>query len=156
MSFRRYRTVVDSETGELVRAARPRVFAPIGGPSLTRASEADGCDLNKLVELYHKTGSFPPLNHQQHFLDLTNTPTTIEDAMQIVIDAEQMFMSLPADIREMFGHSPQALYNFVQNPENKAKAEQLGLLAAEPKPTPPPVDAPADGGTPAGSGGANE
>lgn len=68
------------------------------GPSLTRQSEADECDINKIMERFDRTGQLPTV---------IKAPGTYGDARvvdfqtakQIVLDAENLFKSLPANAR---------------------------------------------------------
>jgi hypothetical protein len=41
-------------------------------------------------------------------------------------------MSLPADLRVRFNHDPVELLNFLDNPQNKTEAIQLGLVNGQP------------------------
>jgi phage internal scaffolding protein len=48
--------------------------------------------------------------------------------MNALIAAETEFAALPAQIRIKFANDPSNLVQFLDNPENRAEAEKLGLV----------------------------
>jgi phage internal scaffolding protein len=48
--------------------------------------------------------------------------------MNALIAAESEFAALPAQLRNKFGNDPANLVQFLDNPENRAEAEKLGLV----------------------------
>lgn len=68
-------------------------------------------------------------------------PMTYAEAFQVVRDANNSFMGLPASIRDRFKNNAAALFDFVNDSNNLTEAIQLGLIEApkkEPE-APPPV-----------------
>ncbi len=71
----------------------------------------------------------------------------LAEAMNIVADANSLFMELPAEIRKAVGHDVGNFLPFIDDPENFDTCVEMGLL--EPKsnnvPTPPePAEIPAE------------
>lgn len=50
------------------------------------------------------------------------------DHMNKVVEANEMFESLPASIRKRFNNNPADLIEFVMDANNRAEAELLGLV----------------------------
>ena len=69
-------------------------------PSLTRQSEADSCDINKIVSMYDKTGSFPQVPNGL-YLDVTQIPD-YRTAWDQINQANAFFNSLSAATRARF------------------------------------------------------
>lgn len=108
-----------------------------GDPGETDPSHAKDCDINNIVATYHKTGVFPEAGAQV-FADVADAPS-YQDAMQIVINAENAFMALDATTRRKFDNDPTQMLRFLENPENVQEAIKLGMMVAKaPTPLPPP------------------
>ena len=80
---------------------------------------------------------------------------TYHDALNLIQEAQEMFMTLPAHVRAEFDNDPEKFLEFVHDPDNEEKMRELGLLQkvpgerAEapsrdeaPKPEPEPEPAP--------------
>jgi phage internal scaffolding protein len=63
-------------------------------------------------------------------------------ALNQVIAAEDEFMSLPATLRARFENDPAQLIEFLDNPQNKDEAVQLGLVNIKPAEMPQVVELP--------------
>ena len=64
--------------------------------------------------------------HQASYCEADGT--TFQEAMNIVIEAQEAFSDLPSSLRSRFGNDPAAYLNFVSNEENHPEMERLGLL----------------------------
>lgn len=104
----------------------------------TKQSFKDEADINVLMGRYLSTGEVPALNVvAPQYLDACGLDF---QAMQNqVIEASELFMSIPSAIRARFGNDPAQFLDFVGNPENKAEMYKLGLL--RPEYAPEPVEA---------------
>lgn len=104
-------------------------FSQEGEVSMTRQSEAESCDINKIMERFDRTGQFPismkapPLYGDARMVDF-------QTAKQIVIDAEAAFKELPAKTRQHFGHDPQNMLAALSDTSeaNRNKLLELGML----------------------------
>lgn len=108
-------------------------------PSLTLQGPAVEADINYIAKAYGLNAmSKLPLPAEamdpRYYGDLSEAPRTLQDVLDMVRDAEKKFGMLPAETRKFFNHSPAALWEFVHNPENKAKAIELGIMVAPPAP----------------------
>lgn len=98
------------------------------GKSRTKQEFKDQCNVNLILkryissgELSHISTSIPQYGDYSQLIDY-------HSALNIVREAETSFGELPADIRKRFGHSPQQLLEFMNDPSNNEEAEKLGLL----------------------------
>lgn len=100
------------------------------GVSLTKQSFKDECDINVLMRRYEKTGLVDHVNtHQGNYGDFINAPD-FHSAMNQIMAAEDMFMSLPSRIRARFANDPAAFLEFAQDPSNAEEMQSLGLIPA--------------------------
>jgi len=119
------------------------------GPSRTQQQFAASCDVNNIVKAYTRTADPALLNRRGEptFADLTGVPS-YRDALQKVIDADNVFGRLPAIIRKRFQNNPANLLAFVADDANYAEALKLGLIdpakadARKAAATPPAVTKP--------------
>lgn len=106
------------------------------GESKTLQTFKKDCDINFILKKYKKTGLLDHVSRfQGQYADLSE-PVDYLTAMQIVINADAMFNSLPADIRKKFDNDPAVFMEFADNPDNQEEMIELGLL---PKPVPESV-----------------
>lgn len=140
--------VVNPVTGEITHP-----------PSRTKQSFKDECDINNILKQYKSTGMLRHINEKAAkgtFADLP-APMEYQDALNMVIQAEDAFAALPSKLRDRFNNDPQEFLAFQQDPRNQRELVELGLatmpagtssfLDKEP-PAPPP--APPDSKPPAG------
>lgn len=112
---------------------RRRVTQKPGGSSLTRQSFAKECDVNSIMAKYRASGLVSHVNrYQGRYVDLTNVPCEYQEALALVMDAQDMFMSLPARIRATFANDPGRFLDFVSDPRNAGAMREMGLLPARP------------------------
>lgn len=109
----------------------------------TQQHMADDCDVNKIMERYEKTGLLDHVNEFQgnygDFTDVQDYQTSVNQ----VIAANEVFMSLPAQIRAQFENNPGAFFEFVSDDENLPAMKEMGLIPPgppekEPDPAPKP------------------
>lgn len=105
-------------------------------PSRTDQSQAPDCDINKIVSSFLKTGVLPGINGPQVFADVSD-PLDYHQAMDIVLNAENQFMSLDAHTRKRFANDPALFLEFASDPQNGAEMIKLGLALPKPLPADP-------------------
>ena len=132
--------------------ASVRVDAKLEGESLTKQSMAAECDINNIMRKYEKTGI---LNHARtvegRYGDFMAAPE-LQEAMNQVRLAEEMFMTLPSAVRKRFDNDAAGFLEFAQNPENQEEIYSMGLAERPERPPEPPVpEGPPEGDPPAGT-----
>lgn len=121
-----------SMTSERPSNTRKRHFAPDTGPSLAKQSSKDECDINFIMKRYAKTGILEHLNeHQGDYGDFSDAKDFTE-SQKIVLEASEMFDTIPASIRKQFENSPAKFLDFVQDSENQEAMIDLGLATRVP------------------------
>ena len=102
-------------------------------PSMTIQSAADETDINVMIARYQKTGSFHGSTNmptvRPDFGDFVAVPD-YQNAMNILIQAQDQFAALPAQIRDRFANSPENYLAFLSDSSNKEEAIKLGLVNA--------------------------
>ena len=111
---------------------RRRVTAPvhdekIHGPSMVQQHFKDECDINRIILKFTETGY---LSHQMPGMPTFGEAPAISftDAMFMVTDAQEKFGQLPAEIRSEFNNDPAQFLDAFQDPENRGRLEELGLI----------------------------
>ena len=120
-----------------------QIDTDVGGPSLTKQSFKDECDLNKIMAKYQRTGV---MTHVNNFgMKYGEVPALdFRQALHLVIDAQDEFDELPSEVRKRFANDPAEFLAFMEDPNNREEARLLGLLndsdrlPSEDPPTLPP------------------
>lgn len=102
-------------------------------PSRTVQSEADMCDLNRIMDKYALPEAFAfarsvPETREAMYGDFS----TLEDyqtSIAVVRKAEEDFANMPSNIRAYFDNNPANMLQFLQEPEkNYEEGVRLGLF----------------------------
>lgn len=110
-------------------------------PGMTDPSGAADCDINNIVATYHKTGILPGIDSEHLFADVSDAPS-YQDAMGIVVQAQNQFMALDAKTRKYFDNDISTFLDFVDNPANGPELVRLGLATIRPATPSPAVPEP--------------
>lgn len=137
---------------------RGRVQFETTGPSMTKQSMSAETDINNIMQRFVDGNAVTHLNkYEGNYGDFTEAPGDFHAAMNTVIKATEMFMSIPAQVRAEFRNDPGVFLDFAQDPDNLDRMRELGLAhpasadgddltppKAEPGPEPQPSPEPAD------------
>lgn len=112
-------------------------------PSRVDQSQREQTDINAMVARAQRTGQWPlpQSGRQPVYGDVSNVPSSMLEAFEIVEQASQAFMALPAEIRRSMRNDPANLELWLQDPSNRADAVKHGLLNPPPKPLLDPATA---------------
>lgn len=110
--------------------------------TLTQQHFKDECDINVIVERFGLTGEMPQVLNMPTYGDFTGI-FDFQSAMNTVRQAEEAFMTLPANMRARFHNQPHELLEFLNDDNNKDEAIKLGLVNKPEEPPQPPTAAPA-------------
>lgn len=109
---------------------RNRVRTVIDPESMTKQSFKDESDINFIMRKYSQTGFLnPALLRDADYLDVENL--SFQEAMNIVVSAQDDFDSLPSVIRKRFGNDPAQFLDFVGDEANIEEMRTLGLIPKE-------------------------
>lgn len=107
--------------------SRVQVFFP--EPSLTKQSMKDECDINLILAKYQRTGIIDFAAKQEpRYGDAS--AVDFQQALNVVIRANEMFAELPSSMRKRFQNSPEEFMAFVDDPENVEESIRLGIRTA--------------------------
>lgn len=94
---------------------------------LTEQAHQKETDINHIISKYDKTGLIDHVSKfEGSFGDLTGDD--FKTMMDKVTNANSMFEQLPASIRKEFNNNPEHLLRFMENPDNRQRAIELGLI----------------------------
>lgn len=111
------------------------------GESLTKQSFKDETDINGIMRRYQETGLIEHVKkYEGRYGDFSGIPD-YQTALQKVIDAQEMFNSLPSSIRNRFQNDPGEFLAFATDPKNADALIEMGLA----KPVAPDLVDPATG-----------
>lgn len=105
---------------------KKRVQTTANVSGLTKQSFKDECDINHIIRNFQKTGVLSHENQRNPEYGFASAKD-FRDSMEIVTKAQQLFEELPSQIRAQFGNSPEAFFDFAQNPDNASKMVEMGL-----------------------------
>lgn len=97
---------------------------------MTEQHHKDQCDVNKIIKKYDKTGLIDHVSKlEARYGDMTGAD--FKSAMDLVTNVQSEFDQFPAEIRKRFDNSPEKYLAFMENPENRKQAIDLGLIRAD-------------------------
>lgn len=111
--------------------------------TLTQQQFKDEQNINNIMRKYGAAAFSSQTQYlQQGFADFSK-PVDFLTAKTLIVQAENHFNELPAELRKEFDNNPVNLVNFVKDEKNREKAIKLGLLDPEkikkPEPSAPIV-----------------
>lgn len=106
---------------------RRRVRFFCEGQSLTKQSMKAECDINGIMKRFERTGLISHVvAREAYFANVSEVPDFAQ-AVAVVRDAENMFMSLPAKLRARFDNDAAKYVQFCGDPANYQEMMDLGL-----------------------------
>ena len=122
-------------------------------PSMAKQAFKSECDINTIMRRFEKDAVLDHVSKVQgRYEDFTRYPGDFEEAMALVTNAREMFLTIPSTIRDRFDNDPGAFLDFAQDPANEDAMREMGLLPPADKGAPAPVPS----GTPEGPQGASD
>jgi len=102
-------------------------------PTMAQQQFKDECDINHILKTFGITGEIPQTDLKPLYGDFTGS-LDYHHAQNQLIASQQAFMALDAKTRAYFDNSIANLMDFMENPNNREKAIELGLVNAPPSP----------------------
>lgn len=110
---------------------RLRVSVGDLGESRTKQGFRDECDINVIMKRYERDGIVQHLNRYGgdygNFVYVQDYQTSLNQ----VLEAREMFDSLPASVRSRFANDAGAFLRFATDEANRDELRRMGLLKAE-------------------------
>lgn len=95
--------------------------------TLTRQSEVDAADINKIVARFEKSGIMPLTNREGAYLDVSEVGD-YRQALEQVRKAQMYFEDLPASSRAMFNNDPAEFLDRVNDPNELQLLVDAGVV----------------------------
>lgn len=89
----------------------------------------EDCDINTIVKRFGLTGQLPEGLSMPVSGDFTQA-VDYHTAMNLVRQADEEFLRIPAEVRARFNNDPGALMAFLEDASNREEAVKLGLVNA--------------------------
>jgi phage internal scaffolding protein len=109
---------------------RKRAGFQTTGESLTQQSHAQAADVRNIIKQYDRTGLIANVNKGIAQYGDYSEINEYQEALNMVIEANESFAELPSHIREQFNNNAGAFFEFATNPQNEEKMIELGLAKA--------------------------
>lgn len=101
--------------------------------SLAQQHFKEECDINEIARRFGLTGEMPQNVKVPVSGDFTGV-VDFQTALNAVREAQDGFMSMPAEVRARFANDPQRLMEFLADDRNRDEAVKLGLVNAKVEP----------------------
>lgn len=101
-------------------------------PTMTIQSEKDSCDINFIMERYERTGIMQHVAAVQPLYEDVADIQDFQSSLLITEKAQAAFDALPARLRKELDNNPAQLVPFIQNPDNRERCYEYGLLNRPP------------------------
>ena len=120
------------------------------GESLTQQHFKEECDVINIIKRHDRNGIIEHVQRGQARYGDFSEVADYREALDLVRDAQEEFMSVPSDIRKKFDNDPGKFYEFVSNPDNKEELKQMGFIETPEvgKPSSVPTKALSEAGEP--------
>jgi phage internal scaffolding protein len=119
-------------------------------PSKTQQQFKDETNIYTILKKADKTGLITHVNSMRaQYGDFTEV-NEYQQNLNMVMEAQESFMALPAKVRKRFGNDPGEFLEFASNPENIEEMRKLGLAPEAVVLPPDPPKEPAQAPEPAG------
>lgn len=93
----------------------------------TEQAHKKECDVNNIIKKYDKNGLITHVSKfEAKFGDVSGVD--FQAMQEKVANAQSMFNQLPVEIRSEFENNPAKLLKFMDNPDNRDRAIELGLI----------------------------
>lgn len=110
---------------------------------MTKQSFKKECDVNSIVKAFERNGVITHVNQREgQYGDFTMAPEDYQEAVQSVMDAQEMFDELPSEIRRFFDNDPEEFMRHHESDDAKELMQKYGLRKPEEIPVIEPVTQP--------------
>jgi phage internal scaffolding protein len=98
------------------------------GESLTQQHFKEECDVVNIIKRHDRNGIIEHVQRGQARYGDFSEVSDYREALDLVKNAQEEFMSIPSDIRKQFDNNPGKFYEFVSNPDNKDELIKMGFI----------------------------
>jgi len=106
-------------------------------PSLAVQAEAEDCDINVIMERFGHGVPLPMSVHVPTYGDFSGV-SDYRSALELISEADESFMALPAVVRSRFQNDPARFVEFCSDSRNAEEMRALGLTITSVPASPQP------------------
>ena len=103
------------------------------GESLTQQHFQEECDIINIIKRHDRNGIIEHVHRGQARYGDFSEVTDYREALDLVKNAQEEFMTIPSDIRKQFDNNPGKFYEFVSNPDNRDELIKMGFIEQAPE-----------------------
>jgi phage internal scaffolding protein len=103
------------------------VFKTVG-ESLTQQHFKEECEIINIIKKHDRNGIIEHVQRGQARYGDFSEVADYREALDLVRDAKNEFMTIPSEIRKKFDNDPGKFYEFVSNPDNKEELQTMGFI----------------------------
>lgn len=100
---------------------------PVSGPNPTQQNQLNETDINKMSAKYLRTRLAGNPNGRKPMF-ITVPSATFHDMMNKVVQIQDQFQRLSANIRRKFMNNPTVMLSWLENPDNRREGVKMGLI----------------------------
>lgn len=118
------------------RSVRRRVQTDPGSVSMTKQSFKKECDINNILSQFQKTGIITHISKNANNGEYIDLPTDLDfqNSINIVLAAQESFATLPSIVRDHFKNDPGLFLAAFQDPAQRERLQEWGILKKPPVP----------------------
>lgn len=120
------------------------------GESLTQQHLKEECEVINIIKKHDRNGIIEHVQRGQARYGDFSEVADYREALDLVRDAQEEFMTIPSDIRKKFDNDPGKFYQFVSDPDNKDELIKMGFINPKDvaEPSSDATQAPSEAGEP--------
>jgi phage internal scaffolding protein len=107
---------------------RKPCFFETTGESLTQQHFAEECEITNIIKRHDRNGIIEHVQRGQARYGDFSEVHDYREALDLVKNAQDEFMTIPSDIRKQFDNNPGKFFEFVSDPDNKDELIQMGFI----------------------------
>lgn len=105
----------------------PRLKTINNEQTMTQQNLVEQADINKLIRSHGVSHIVQNANALEALYGMEITSMDLQDAEQMIKDAEKLFNEVPSEIRKKFANDAGAFIDYATNPDNLEEMQKLGL-----------------------------
>lgn len=109
------------------------VFAPEGGPLMTKQSMKNECDINNILNQYKKTGIITHVQAARPTYEDLPDASDFQEAQNVLIAASQAFDGLPSKVRDHYANDPYLFLAAISDESQHDQLREFGVLKPKPE-----------------------
>lgn len=114
------------------RSSRRRVQKDCGTVMMTKQSHKDECDIHRILRQFQKTGIITHVQSARPSYEDLPDAMDFQQALMLLDESRDVFMSLPATVRDHFQNDPSRFLGAFSDPTQEDYLRSVGLLNAKP------------------------